>query len=541
MSDATPLDELEPLRAALLATDAPTRAFLSPLLPLRAVQQVLLSFVRDRSRRFEDWVWDPRVRQLLDRLRAQEPTAHHHAQDVDRWFDRATQDQRAFEKTHFLAAADAAQRDGKAKFQSRDYYAAANAFRKSLASLAAHATQQQHGGGDGELAAAATATHTWEPELQERYVTLCNNVAVCGLKMSDLSLIREFAQKALAVNAASSKALYATAKLRLLEHRHDDALAAVERALAHEPANQLLVKFHDEIERARANEAKEQALIAALAKVKLEEAEAARQQEAARQKAWDETRVTAADFVPLPELHDEARAAVNINTYFMRVKQKLQVEIAQLHDPECSELPLFECTMTNGATGAVLAAGVRGSSKKLVKNEAAKVAIKRLWALKTEAGTLLEEDRAYLAQHEQAQRDGVPVAESAHTHSRVAPTATATATALEGETDLPLSSSGAPSVKISAYERSLDTVMLLNQLHQQKRLHVLFELEDVQPDSKGTPEFRCVVQINGEPLGDSAAPNKKKARADAAKQAFAAALEQKIVFYWDPPEDSDET
>lgn len=201
---------------------------------------------------------------------------------------------------------------------------------------------------------------------------------------------------------------------------------------------------------------------------------------------------------------------------------QLSCDITQLHDPDAGEPPLFECTMMNGATGAVLAAGVRGSSKKLVRNAAANVAIKRLWTLKTDAGTLLEEDKAYLAKLEQAQRDGVPDVESDGENYPPPP---------------PPSSETLP-VKISAYERSLDKVMLLNQLHQQERLDVHFEFEDLLPHSKGSHEFQCVVRINGETLGVSTAPNKKTARTDAAKLAFAAALEKKIVFYWDAPEDS---
>lgn len=314
--------DLALLRAALLDADTQTQAFLAPLLPLRAVQQVLLSFLRDRSRSFTDWVWDPRVRQLLNQLREQNPQAHHHAQDVDRWFERAAQDQWTYQQsmaaatpTSALEDADAAQEDGKRKFKQRDFYAAANAFRKSLDSLSAYNESESDDGG--------LAVHEWEQEMQERYVTLCTNVAICGLKMNDLSVVREFAQRALAVDATSSKALYATAKLHLLEHMHDAARAVVDRALLHHPTNQLLVKFRDEIDAAREKEAGEQALLAALAKAKLEEAAAEQQEQAARQKAWEDARVTASDFVPLPPLHDDTLAMVHINTYFMRIKQKV--------------------------------------------------------------------------------------------------------------------------------------------------------------------------------------------------------------------------
>lgn len=175
----------------------------------------------------------------------------------------------------------------------------------------------------------------------------------------------------------------------------------------------------------------------------------------------------------------------------------------------------------------MLAAGVRGSSKKAVKNDAAKLAIKKLWELKTDAGTLLEEDRAYLAKYEQTLGEGAP--------PLVVEPVAAPKEVKEPEDEQGLAS--ALPVKISAFERALDRVMLLNQLNQQKRLHVQFVTEDLMPGSKSSTEFRCSVRINGEVLGVGIAPNKKKARTDAAKQAFAAALERKLVFYWDPPEE----
>lgn len=203
------------------------------------------------------------------------------------------------------------------------------------------------------------------------------------------------------------------------------------------------------------------------------------------------------------------------------------MDIKQLHNPDYSEPPLFECTMVDGTTSVVLAAGVKASSKKLVKNEGAKVAIKKLWELKTEAGTLLEEDMAYLEAFEKAQREGAPVAGASSASKSKEP---------EGEKD-PLF---ALPVKIAAYERGMDPVMLLNQLNQQKRLQVRFDFEDLAPTSKETTEFQCTILINGESLGVGKAPAKKKARNEAAKQAIAMALKKNIIFHWDPEDSDDE-
>lgn len=183
--------------------------------------------------------------------------------------------------------------------------------------------------------------------------------------------------------------------------------------------------------------------------------------------------------------------------------------------------------MVDCTTGVVLAAGVKASSKKIVKNEGAKVAIKKLWALKTEAGALLEEDTAYLEAFEKAQHEGAPVAGPSSAPKSKEP---------EGEKD----PSFALPVKIAAYERGMDPVMLLHQLNQQRRLQVQFDFEDLAPTSKEMTEFQCTILINGKPLGVGKAPAKKKARNEAAKQAIAMALEKNIIFHWDHEDSDDE-
>lgn len=553
--------DLEQLRTALLSTDKQTQAFVGPLLPLRAVQQVLLSFLRDRTRSFEDWVWDPSVRQLLNQLREQNPQAHHHAQDVDRWFEQAAQDQWTYQQTQhaptaseqLLHAADDAQDDGKRKFKQRDFYAAKNAFEKSLASLTAYIESESY---DSDAS-------NWDPPMQARYVTLCNNIAICGIKMKALSVIREYSRKALAVDATSSKALYATAKLHLMEHLYEDAYAAVNRALQTDPNNQLLVKFRAEIDNAQAQEALEHADLARVAEQKLAADRCKQQEHAERQQARDAARVTASDFVPLPVFDDDRHATAHLNTYFQRIKhevrrhvecvlarsvwynshdvvcvEQLRTEIKQLHDPDNSEPPLFACTMTDATTGAVLAADVQAPSKKGAKNDASKRAIQALWAMKTDAGTLLEEDVAYMAK---AQATLAPPAERAtdSEHESTNALTKDAATEPEQEDDAASASRAQLPVRLFSNERCLDTVMLLNQLHQQKRLHVDFAVEDLLPDAKDRNEFRCTVRINGAPLGVATAPAKKKARVEAARLAFAAALEQDIVCYWDPDASDD--
>lgn len=200
------------------------------------------------------------------------------------------------------------------------------------------------------------------------------------------------------------------------------------------------------------------------------------------------------------------------------------MEINQLNNPDVGEPPLFECAVSDGTAGVVLAANVRGSSKKIAKNEACKIATKKLWDLRMEAGDLLEEEKDYLKRFEQAQREGTPLVTT--TSSSPEPGHS------EEDPSLP--------VKISTFERQVEVVMLLNQLHAQKRLQVRFDFEDLSPAAKETTEFQCTAFINGEQMGLAKAVSKKKARSEAAKQAFDMALEKNLVFYWTPSESDDD-
>ncbi|KAF4318286.1 hypothetical protein BBO99_00006405 [Phytophthora kernoviae] len=413
-------DEMAQLRSVLDASDKETQTFLQPLLPLRGVQELLLTFVRDTSRRFEDWVWDPRVRQTLLHMRDAEPQAHTQGSNVDQWYTRAANERLAamtlenpnYEtSTEYLEEADAAQQDGKIKFQKKNFYAACNAFQKSIEAVLKHQQSEYY----GKIIPAAE----WDDlDLRDRYVTLCNNVAICGIKLKDLSLINEYATKALTVEESSNKALYAMAKLRLLEHRYTEAYEVVDRALEFYPENKQFLHFREEINLAKSKEAKQQAELAA---IRAEQVRAA--VTAAVKDTTGESTMTAeerelklrkeilkkAESIPLPTREDDTFAAARLNVYFVRIKQRMLVDIRPIYNNEMGEDPLFECTVMNGTTDDILAAGVRAGSKKHVKNAACKVAIEKLWQDKQATGKLLAEDLAYLEKFKHAQATGQPL------------------------------------------------------------------------------------------------------------------------------------
>lgn len=334
MSAAAPTDaELAALREALHASDAETQKLLAPLLPLRGVRDLLLSFVRDQSRGFVEWVWDPQVRQILERMRDSEPVAHQQVSDVDRWYDRAASERmdalrlasnRAEEEEErakeLLRAVESARNDGKDKFKRGNYYAARNAFMKALAALSKHQEAEYYG--------KTVEVEVWEQDAQDTYVTLCNNVAVCGIKEKDASVVREYAGKALAVDKSSSKALYAMTKAHLMEHSYHEAFRVLARAEETDPTNTQWGKLCREIEAAEAEHTRTQAELAEIKRRKDEEIEARNDPEVVRQaeekeKAWREQQLQTAMKVPLPERDDDGFAAMRLNTYFMRTKQKV--------------------------------------------------------------------------------------------------------------------------------------------------------------------------------------------------------------------------
>ncbi|CAI5727164.1 unnamed protein product [Hyaloperonospora brassicae] len=536
-------DELTRLRAVLRASDAQTQQFLQPLLALRGVQDLLLTFVRDASRSFEDWVWDPHVRQTLTHLQQQSEDGRRDEGaatgqlDIDQWYTRALSERVAAlamkEQENetppvFLETASAAQAEGKQKFQAKHFYAASTAFRRSLEAVEQHQLSEYYG--------RSVPPAQWDDdEVQARYVLLCNNVAICGLKLKDLSLVHEYAEKALSVDASSTKALYALAKGRLLEHRHDEADEVIDRALDLYPDKAQFLNLKKDVAAARRKWELKQAEVATLGASQLAAAmaaEAATQsaaltpEEQARQLQQEmQKRV---DATPLPSREDGSVAAARLNVYFMKIKQQMMVDIRHLHNSDAGEAPLFACTIANGATGEVLASGVQGTSKKLVKNEACKIAIEKLWSDKKAAGKLLPEELADLEKFER---------------TKAGKQSSVNEPAVEQQPRRPSNASGSPAqegpIRVTWLERQLSPLSLLNQLTQRGGLLARFDMKDVSP-SKDVTEFECRGYLNGEYVATANAISKKKARAEAARQVLAAAYEKNLIFVYNGSADGED-
>lgn len=321
-------EQLKPLRDALQRTDKETQAFLQPLLPMTAVQDVLLSFACDTSRSFEDWVWDSAVQQRFKLLREQAVSspAKEQGYDVDYWFAKASNDQ---QKTEFqqlfatepslLDVMETAQEDGKRKFKRNDFYAAHNAFQKSLDTLKRF-QQEQQGSPVDEIG-------RWPADLQDRYVTLCCNLAVCGIREDNVSVIKEHANMALAVDTTNRKAFHALAKAHLMEEHFEDAYRVVETALESHPDERAFLTLRSSVQAAERKLERRQADLALAKEKRQKELEAKMLEDAKEQqkrKEQRELRDKERAKTPLPTREDDQMAANRLHVYFMRVKHQVR-------------------------------------------------------------------------------------------------------------------------------------------------------------------------------------------------------------------------
>jgi tetratricopeptide (TPR) repeat protein len=320
-------EDRELIKRALLETDNETRRCVGPLLALEPVQYALLSFVKDPSRSFEDHVWDPVTQTVLNRLRST---------GIDR-SDSQVETNSVFEtelmqcargggavveitdtdkEAELLAEVDNTQADGKTKFKRGDHYAAMNAFKKSVLALLAYHEDQNYG--------KVYDPQEWdEEELRQRYVTLCCNVAVCAIKLRDCAMIRLYATKALRVDEHSSKAIYALAKVNLLEHRFEDSRAEAQKGLGLYPGNDQFAKLLRDIDAVELRQVEDRVDMLAVKELTEkvdDEAQKRREQEEAAHRAKLER---AAEVTPLPTLQFGEAPFQQLNIYFMRIKQSV--------------------------------------------------------------------------------------------------------------------------------------------------------------------------------------------------------------------------
>nr|CCA22773.1 conserved hypothetical protein [Albugo laibachii Nc14] len=573
---------LAELQHALHQCDSDTLSMLRPIISLKSVQQLLISFVHETSQTLQDHLDQPHVRQLLEQIRSQDPLTHNADKDLDRIFgekiDEFQRKQR--ESMNVLQSAEIApsevlddalkvardsHEEGKLKFKNGECYGAMNAFKRSIQSLLRY-QRNENWGND-------IVVSEWEEEMQRHYTTLCCNIAMCAIKLHDLSALREYTNLALAVEPACFKALYARAKLLLMEHLYEEAAQVVETALEFHPENDALKRFKKSIISSEEKFDQQQEEFKAHVASQLEEERKKNEAQRLKEKKTAAEKISEAVDIPLPSLGEEDTAVQRLHVYFQRIRHQLVIDLVQLHSPEKGEMPLFACSVVDATTKEVLVAGVEASSKKVAKKDAVIQSIVRLWEKKSAPGQLTPTEatiwQAYQSERSRdtSEKELSKKLEGAmeqysitpeRTTSVTAPTTAAVDSRKDGtslakeeakEVDN-LQTTEAESKEgenmrtaerdhkeggisrtphmVSHYESQVSSMMLLNQLVAQKKLSVDIQIRDlVSP--KQPANFECVMILESRFTGSACAISKKKAKALAAEKIIQMAVDNNLI------------
>ncbi|KAG9405839.1 hypothetical protein AC1031_003757 [Aphanomyces cochlioides] len=489
----------------LATVDKPTQKLLKNVIQYEPVQQMLMSFLADTSRSFEDWIWDPKTREVLARL---ERMAQSPGQDIVRedptlqatYEDALVNGIDNMDAQSIYEAANVANEAGKTHFGQKRFEAALTAFRKAADLL------------KPQLDAHADT-------LAQLFVTCCTNAAICGIKVEQWPVVREYAQYALVHDPQHGKAWYCLAKLFLKEQRYDEAKDAVENSLEINPTDPLCKKVLQDIEVVR--ERSEARLAKENEKLR-EEAESARKKEAERlAKLQPKEDKLKPRFVPLPQPTSSANPSSLLNSYFMKSRETFAPEYAQLNDLEDGEPPLFQCTITNITTNTMLARS-QAANKKKAQTIASEVAIMKLWSDRYATNNLHKEDQEYLDQHPEvlAKFQSMDF-DAAHTEP------------LDMTTKL---STYKCAIFLRHQDKGMMPSMYLNELHAQGKLHFGYEVEDLSDIPNNIQLFRVSALLNGRIVATHEHPSKKTAKQVVAKEALEIAIRESREMFPDQTE-----
>ncbi|KAF0695746.1 Aste57867_13457 [Aphanomyces stellatus] len=494
---------------ALQRVEKPTQKLLKNVIHIEPVQQMLMTFLADNSRSFEDWIWDPKTREVLGRLEAMAQTAGPQLVQSDPTLKTNYEDALLnhidnMDIGSIVAAAETAKTAGTTHFKQKRFEAALNAFRKAVDLLKSHLESDEN------------------DEVRSLFVKCCTNAAICGLKLQMWPTVREFAQAAVARNQDDGKAWYCLAKLFVWEERYDEARDAAENALRVNPTD---AQCHHVLAAVEQVQREKEARAAA------EQAEL--QREANRLRQEEEERVAKMPppvdrnkprFVALPPPTRAGTPSSLLHMYFQQSKELMTIEYAQLHDPSEGEPPLFECIITNESTQTRLATS-RAPNKKKAQAIASEVAILKLWFDRVHADTLHADDAAYVDAHPEikAQLDAMDFG-AVHTDLLDLNVKRATYTGAIFPRD---------------HEAALMPAMYLNQLDAQGKLHMDFDVQDLSDIPNNIQLYRVSAVLNGRVVATDENPSKKAAKHVVAQVALETAIrESRAMFPNETEEDA---
>ncbi|OQR96975.1 Monovalent Cation:Proton Antiporter-1 (CPA1) Family [Achlya hypogyna] len=490
-AEAQELTELRPaaatpeLVAALQGLDKPSQKLLRNVVHLQPVQNLLLTFLQDSSRSFEDWIWDPKTREVLGRMEAMvdpasvAPTTAHSA--LNRYFHDALAHQRdARDLDGLLEAAEAEKARAKEWFVKKQFNAAMMSYKKIADALKPHLFERE--------------------DFTDSYVACCSNVAICAVKERRWPLVRDYAHATLAVKKDYAKAWYCLAKLYVHEQCFNDALDAVQQAISLNPTDPALLKLQAEIPVIAAKIAAEieaEQVIFKERHAQLQEAAAA---EAARLEA-ERSKPPVIKLVALPQPHATLPAVSALNVYFQRSKQVLGVESQKITD---GPPPRFQCTLTNVTQGDEVLGQGEGNSKQEAKEAAAQAASLRMWQDRAKADAFHEDDRVFLAANPHI----------LHTWSLSPP----------GEAPPDVAKTYTCAIFPSRNDKMQMPNMLLNQYTTQGKMHFEYKIEDFsKPEAS---DFQVSGVLNGRCVATARDVSKKRAKLAVAKESLEIAFRE---------------
>ncbi|OQS03136.1 hypothetical protein THRCLA_04566 [Thraustotheca clavata] len=483
------------LLEALHGLDKPSQKLLKNVVHLPPIQDLLTTFLHDPTRSFEEWIWDPKTREILSRMEAmvdepkeERPTAAH--SQLNQYFhDALVQGKVEDDLDGLLEAAEYEKEAAKEMFAKKQTAMAMNSYKKIADTLKPHLPQRK--------------------DFLETYIACCANTAICALKEKRWPIVREYAQVTLVYKKDHAKALYCLAKLYVHEERFNDALDAVQRALEVNPMDQALITLQSTIPKIAEKVSEKTQQKQALLKKKHEEMMiiAKANEEKAREEKEKPAEIK---FIALPQPQTSLGAMSALNVYFQKSKQVLGCEFVII---ENGPPPKFQCTLTNVTEDNLLLGRGTAGNKQMAKDAAAQAAIVKLWQDRVNQNHLLPEDKVCLEKH---------------------PYIVKSWTAPEAETTS-MTSKPAQTYSCAIFPSRNDKMqmanMLLNQYTAQGKLH--FDYNVVDHSQPTQSDFEVSGILNGRSVATSRGPSKKLAKQQVAQAALAIAYRESREMYPD--------
>ncbi len=224
-------DEISSLRKELLRCSCQTQALVQPLLGEELVQTLLLSFLSDQSRTFQEWIEDTAIQEKLRSFRALMEEGGQGF--LDHAVREAKREQEILEipmegtRDLVMRIAETKLDSGRKLFASKQFDKASGAFRDAAAQLKSLALSHE----DGERATCI-------------YVKCLCNAAVASYHEKLLGNVSSLCSDALKVDPCCPKALYWRGKSNLERGLCDSAFRDLSRAAEIAPRDVNIKKEH---------------------------------------------------------------------------------------------------------------------------------------------------------------------------------------------------------------------------------------------------------------------------------------------------------